>query len=327
MSETGPKSILIIKPSSLGDIVHTLPAVTAVRRKWPGAAIRWVVNPEFAAILDGNPDIDEAVHFPRRDFRGLRGWLRLRKWALELRRRTRPDLVLDFQGLLRSALVARWTGGESWGTSDSRECARLFHRRIVRVPPRSEPLHAVERYLALVEGLGCTVTRPLEWHLPEGTPVPDCPKTFYMLHPFSRGAGKSLAVGEVEDFCRQLAPREILIVGRSDAEIPVMPNVTDLLNKTTLPELCWLMRRATLVVSVDSGPMHIAAALSPCVLAIHTWSDPKKVGPYNPEAYVWKDGGICSMEEYPDTVPLPRDEIADFIAKSADEADAGTNAC
>ena len=313
-----PRSILIIKPSSLGDVVHTLPAVARVRRRWPDAKIRWVVNPEWAPILAGNPDIDEVIEFPRERFRGIAGWSRLPRWIRGLRERVQPDLTLDFQGLLRSALVARFAcgvGGESWGTSDSRECARFFHRHIVRVPPRSEPLHAVHRCLALVAALGCDITAPLEWRLPTGTQPADCPGDFILLHPFSRGEGKSLTAEEVAAICRGLSPAKVVIAGRGEAALSPLPNTVNLLNKTTLPELCWLLRRASFVASVDSGPMHIAAALSPHLLAVHTWSDPRKVGPFAPGAWVWKEGKIARMADYPSGETLPRSAIGHWLAE------------
>lgn len=317
----GPRSILIIKPSSLGDVVHTLPAVARVRRRWPDAKIRWLVNPEWAPVLAGNPDIDEVIEFPRSRFRGIAGWARLPRWIRELRERVRPDLTLDFQGLLRSALIARFAcggGGESWGTSDSRECARFFHRHIVRVPPRSVPIHAVNRYLALVAALGCDISSPLEWRLPAGTQPADCPRDFVLLHPFSRGEGKSLTADEVTAICRELSPAKIVIAGRSATAIPPLPNVADLLNKTTLPELCWMVRRAAFVVSVDSGPMHIAAALSSNLLSIHTWSDPRKVGPFAPGAWLWKDGKIGRMADFPNgmnSASVPRNALGRWLAE------------
>ncbi|MEO6742261.1 MAG: glycosyltransferase family 9 protein [Chthoniobacteraceae bacterium] len=313
-----PRSILIIKPSSLGDVVHTLPAVARVRKKWPGAKIRWLVNPEWAPVLEDNPDIDEVIEFPRKNFRGVAGWARLPRWIRELRERVQPDLVLDFQGLLRSALVARFacsTGGESWGTSDSRECARFFHGHIVRVPPRCEPVHAVNRYLALVAALGCDIAAPLEWRLPAGTQPADCPHDFILLHPFSRGQGKSLTADEVTAICRELSPAKIVIAGRSEAALSPQPNTVNLLNKTTLPELCWMLRRAAFVVSVDSGPMHIAAAVSQNLLSIHTWSDPRKVGPFQPSAWIWKDGKIARMADFPNGVEVPRDGLGRWIAE------------
>ena len=310
-----PRSILIIKPSSLGDVVHTLPAVARVRRHWPAAKIRWLVNPEWAPILSGNPDIDEVIEFPRARFRGIVGWARLPRWIRELRERVRPDLTLDFQGLLRSALVARGVGGASWGTSDSRECARFFHRHIVRVPPRSEPLHAVRRYLALVAALGCDTAEPLEWHLPAGTPPAGCPDDFILLHPFSRGEGKSLTTDETAAICRELPSAKIVIAGRADVALPPLPNVVNLLNKTTLPELCWMLRRAAFVVSVDSGPMHLAAALSANLLSIHTWSDPRKVGPFAPGAWIWKDGKIGRMADFPSGSEMPRHSLGRWLAE------------
>ena len=296
-----PRSILIIKPSSLGDVVHTLPAVALVKKRWPSARLTWLVNPEWAPLLRGNPDIDEVLEFPRSEFRGLRGLLRFSRWAGKL---PQHDWVLDFQGLFRSGYLAWKSGGESWGTSDSREGARFFHRHVVSVPPRSEPVHAVKRYLALVAALGCEPTTALEWKLPVAEPPIALPPEFAVLHPFSRGAGKSLTVAQVAAFCEALAPFPVVIVGRSEAKV-YAANAVDLLNRTTLPQLCEVIRRASFVVSVDSGPMHIAAALNPRLLSIHTWSDPRKVGPYFPDAWVWKDGQVSRVGDFPSGEKCP----------------------
>ena len=140
-----------------------------------------------------------------------------------------------------------------------------------------------------------------------------------MLHPFSRGKGKSLSVEDVAEFCRAISPVRVVLAGRTEASVPPLANVTDLLNRTTLSELIWLLRRASFVVSVDSGPMHIAAAITPLLVAIHTWSDPAKVGPYNPDAWIWKDGALFQMK-----APTARQPAADiralatFIARSQD---------
>ena len=315
-----PRSILIIKPSSLGDVVHTLPAVARVRKRWPDAKLRWLVNPEWAPILEGNPDIDEVIEFPRQHFRGLTGWARLPCWIRELRERVKPDLTLDFQGLLRSAWIARGVGGDCWGTSDSRECARFFHRHIVRVPPRSEPVHAVKRTLALVAALGCDIAGPLEWRIPAGTPPAGCPREFILLHPFSRGEGKSLTAQEVTAFCREVASANVVLAGRTDDAISPLPNTANLLNKTTLPELCWLVRQASFTVSVDSGPMHIAAAVSANLLSIHTWSDPRKVGPFAPGAWIWKDGKISRMADFPNGTTVPRAALGRWVAERIRDA-------
>ena len=293
-----PAEILVIKPSSLGDIVHTLPAVALVKKHWPQAHLRWLVNPEWAPLLDGNPHVEEAVNFPRGQFRGPAGWARIPGWAKKIAAR-KADLVLDFQGLLRSALIARLCradGGRIIGLSDAREGARHFYDATADV---SGQTHAVARYLALVASLGIDTTAPLEWPLPQGSQPAgfDATEPFIVLHPFSRGAGKSLTTAEVADFCRTLAPRRIVLAGRTAAAVADATNVTSLLNRTTLPELLWLLRRAAFTVSVDSGPMHIAAALGPRLLALHTWSDPRKVGPYAPDAWIWKDRALCQMRD------------------------------
>jgi ADP-heptose:LPS heptosyltransferase len=296
---TTPREILIIKPSSLGDVVHTLPAVALVKKHWPNTRLRWLVNPEWAPLLDGNPYVDEVPIFPRQDFRGIRGLLRFPAWARDFGRRTQADLVLDFQCLLRSGVIARQScapGGRIVGLSDAREGAGFFYHQKADVTGIA---HAVDRYLALVSALGIPIAQPLEWPLPPGQAPAGFNEAppFILLHPFSRGAGKSLSSSDVADFCRVLAPARVVLVGRSEEAAPAVGNGENLLNRTTLAELIWLIRRAAFVVSVDSGPMHIAAALTPNLLSIHTWSDPAKVGPYRPEAWVWKGDTLFQMKD------------------------------
>src|SRR5205085_11337160 len=120
-------SILIIKPSSLGDVVHTLPAVAAIRDTFPAAEITWVINPEWAPLLRGNQDVNHVHIFPRGDFRGLGASTSLVPW-LKQTRKLRPDIALDFQGLLRSAIIGKVSGAKQLiGMSDGREGSRLFY--------------------------------------------------------------------------------------------------------------------------------------------------------------------------------------------------------
>lgn len=316
-----PREILVIKPSSLGDVVHTLPAVTLVKRHWPEARMRWLVNPEWAPLLEGNPFIDEVVIFPRRELRGLKGLLRIPGWAKKMAAR-KADLVLDFQGLLRSGLIARLAkGGEIVGLSDAREGAGRFYDRTANV---SQVSHAVDRYLALVAELGIAIDGPLEWPLPAGSPPAGftAPERYVLLHPFSRGAGKSLTVEQVREFCAGLAPLPVVIAGKAEVALGDLPsNAIDLLNRTSLHELIWLLRRATFVVSVDSGPMHIAAALTSRLVSIHTWSEPAKVGPYRTGAWALKDGVLTQRPERGQSpVTRPARDFASLIAFVAEQA-------
>ncbi|MFZ4482903.1 MAG: glycosyltransferase family 9 protein [Chthoniobacterales bacterium] len=283
-----PSHVLVLKPGSLGDIVHTLPAVAAFRVRHPQARLTWMVNSEWAPLLEGHPHLDGTIIFPRAEFRGLAGWLRFLRWRSGLRHRIQPDLVLDFQGLLRSGLIARaFPGAEIYGLSDAREGSRFCQTVTV---PVGRDMHAVERYLALAAAGGATTSGPLSFDLPDGTaPDASLPSTpFVLFHPFSRGEGKSLSTPAMAAFC-QAARCPVVVAGRTDAVLPDLPaNTWNLLNRTSLPELIWLLRRAAFTVSVDSGPMHLAAALTDRLLGLHTWSDPCRVGPYCPGAHVWR---------------------------------------
>ena len=297
---SGYRRALIIKPSSLGDLVHTLPGVHLLKQAFPRLEMTWVVNPAFASILEDNPDLAGTVLFPRNRFRGPGGPWRFLQWLRQIPPQTRPDVAIDFQGLLRSGLTARASGAWSrLGFSDSREGARFFHTHVIQVDASA---HAIDRSLMLPRALG--LDGPLVFPLPQGTcpaalgrgeqPASGLPSRFILLHPFSRGTGKSLTPSQVLLLCEALAPLPVLLVGQSLESLPATlpPNTQNLLNQTSLGELIWLIRRSHGMITVDSGPMHIAAALTPRVLGLHTWSDPRKVGPWHPGTTVWKAGHL-----------------------------------
>ena len=276
--------------------MHTLPAVAAIREASPEAEITWVINPEWATLLRGNPDIDHVHIFPRGEFRTLSAPRHLLPW-LRQTRMLRPDVAFDFQGLLRSALIGRASRPrELWGISDSREGSRLFYHQIAKVDRHA---HAVDRYLKLAEAFGAVIPERLRFPLPTGDPLPrfDAYPPFVLLHPFARGPGKSLSKSVIDNFCRALAPVRIVLVGNTRRRIAPPDNCVNLANQTTLLQLIWLIRAARFTISVDSGPMHIAAAVTSQLLSIHTWSDPRRVGPYNPDAWIWKSGQLLRARD------------------------------
>jgi heptosyltransferase-1 len=312
------RSILIIKPSSLGDIVHTLPSAVLIRNAFPEAEITWVVNPEWAPLLRGNKSIDHVHIFPRRDLGGFGMSQHLLPW-LRSTNRLQPDVALDFQGLLRSALIGKISRPRQfYGMSDAREGARLFYQRIAQVDRKA---HAVERSLRLVEEFGVEIKRPLQFPLPSGDPVErfDDSEPYVVIHPFARGRQKSIGHLTIEKFCRGLAPHRVVLVGRAMRELAVPDNCINLLNHTTILQLIWLIRRARFIISVDSGPMHIAAALTDRVVSIHNWSDPRRVGPYNEDAWIWKSGLFCRMRDLPSPAKRPKsrafrpDDVAQLL--------------
>lgn len=299
------RSALIVKPSSLGDIVHTLPAVQAIHAAHPHLQLRWIANSEWTPLLEGSPMLREVIPFPRKDFRGLAIPGSALRWAPQWRRMPRemPEIVLDFQGLLRSALISRSRGSRPIiGLSDSREGAGWLHDAIV---PVNAAAHAVDRYLEMPRAFGIPVDADnLTFPLPQGRPPEGWPQAddLIVIHPWSRGVGKSLDAEALDALCQALAPRPVVIVGVCPAaKVPRAGHITDFSNRTSLAELIWVLRQARFCISVDSGPMHIAAAVNDRTLGLHTWSDPRKVGPYNPRAWVWKAGRIAHRTEFSDS--------------------------
>ena len=286
-----PKSILIIKPGWLGDIIHTLPAIALLREAHPHAKITWVINAELAPLLRGNPDINHVHFLPSGKLRRLGAPQSLLPW-LKNSGQIHPDLALDFQGSLGSVLIAKISGAkEIYGMSNSLAGKTWFYDRIAQVNRRSHP---VERYLKLVECAGATVGESLRYPVPSGDPLPrfDAHPPFVLLHPFARGQDKSLSNRAIEEFCQSLAPTRVVVVGQTRNKINTPENCVDLTRQTSLLQLIWLIRVARFVVSVESGPMHIAAAVTPNLLSIHTWTDPRCIGPYNPDTWVWKHGQL-----------------------------------
>ncbi len=291
----GVQSVLVVKPSSLGDVVHTLPAVHLLKRARPELKITWAVNTEWAPLLAGNADLDGVAIFPRKDLRFPPNVEKFFEWRAATKR-IQPDLALDFQGLLRSALISRVAGARDIHCLGDAELAcRLLAHRVVPAVRTAE--HSVRRYLRLVADLGVDTAQPLEFPLPAGEKPPgvELPGRYLLLHPFSRGTNKSLPDECIAQLCKALAPIPVVLVGSGREGYEPPAGCINLLNQTSLSNLIWLIRHAHFTVSVDSGPMHIAAAITDRLLGIHNWTNPLLVGPCNPEAWIWKNGAIFQM--------------------------------
>ena len=270
------------------------------------------MDERWQPLLVNNPAIDETVIFPREKFRGLAGSLKSIPWALQLGK-IHADTALDLQGLLRSSLMAKFSGASQIvGLADAREGASWFYDKVTPVTPGE---HSVFRYLRSLEVLGLPANEVPEFPLPAGTKPEQAPtdRSFALLHPFARGGGKSLSHKHVTELCRALHPHTVVLagVGKMGGELP--GNVVNLLNLTSISEMIWLIRAAAFVVSVDSGPMHIAAAVNPRLLSIHTWSDPRLVGPFSDHAWIWQGGGIRS-QQFGGEIPPPRSPTDEDIA-------------
>lgn len=314
-NEMDRKSLLLIKPGSMGDVIHALPVASAIRRSRPDVELTWVLDPRWAPLLEGNPAVNRVHLFPRQEFRGLSGWYRAVGWYFSLGG-LKPDLVLDLQGLLRSALISKFCRGkEVVGLDDAREGARFFYKKCVRTTSGE---HSVRRYLRCLPLLGIPEPETCEFFLPSGR-SPSLPADYIVLHPFARGAGKSMEPGTIREFVKEYLVRSkkrIVIVGMGEAPDSLPAQVINLVGKTSLAELIGVLRGARFVVSVDSGPMHLAAAVGAPLLGIHTWSDPRLVGPFRENAWIWQGGEIC-RQDFNRTPLVEKNLTLEFTAEIA----------
>jgi lipopolysaccharide heptosyltransferase I len=283
-SRPEPRRLLILKPSSLGDIVHALPTVNQIRLRYPNAHIAWLVNPEFRSLLINNPVIDQVIEFPRRQPLALPGLIRFL-------RHERFDTVLDLQGLLRSGLLARATGARRRiGLSDSREGARLFHNEIVSVPS----CHAVDRYLLAARHLDCP-DGPVTFPMPLASPTRH--EGWIAINPSARWETKLWGDDRFAELIRRLPADRIVLTGSAADRARLdrlAPGCRNLAGKTSLPELADLYAQCAVVVTNDTGPMHIAAAVGTPVVAIFGPTDPSLTGPYGPNHTILRAGLPCS---------------------------------
>lgn len=278
----------------MGDVIHALPVATAIHKAWPGTRITWIIDPRWKPLLEKNPALSTTHEFPRSDFRGPTGVLRFFGWCRRLRD-LRADAVLDLQCLLRSGLMAGFSrASRVWGLSDAREGAGFFYTERIAVLKNE---HSVQRYMRALPAMEIPLPEKPEWILPTNQICAAIPpnKPFVVIHPFSRGAGKSLDTACLVSFLETFRAHSdalCVLVGAGDFDRADGDGFLNLLNRTTLGDLTDILRRACFVVSVDSGPMHLAAALGTPLLSIHTWSDPRKVGPFSDIAWVWQGGEI-----------------------------------
>lgn len=277
--------LLIVKPSSLGDIVHGLLVAATARAQLPELEINWVVSDRFAALVEASPDVNRAIHFDRRGGAGA-------FWNLLSRIREEPyDLVWDLQGLLRSGLMtAAARAPDKWGRVDGREGAPLFFRK-VPAPPGGFPAHAVDILAQFLPTLGleARVTEPVRLKAPEAFPwkpfFTRAEGPVFVLFPDSRGAHKEWL--GFADLSRLLLGRwagcRVCWCGGGRMEPDFAAEAGErFLNLTgcPLPEMLALYAEEAVFVCNDSGPLHLAAATGKRVLGVFGPTPPERFGPY-----------------------------------------------
>lgn len=305
-----PERILILKPSSLGDVIHAIPVLRMLRRRFPDAWIAWWVDSSLAPLLEGDPDLDEVILFNRRSLKTPGGVWGLARSIRGMRAR-RFDWVIDLQGLARSALVG-WlsNAGMIAGVEDWREGAPALYD--LRVPRPSRETHAVDWYVQVIRALGVPTDGVFEW-LPERPAVsrqilsrwPAASRRWICLQPGARWWNKRWPVEHFQELVRQLGRLRddvgfAILGGPSDRAVgsrlaSIHPERSlNLAGATTLPEMIEWLRLSELLVTNDTGPMHAAAALGKPVVAVFGPTNPRRTGPYHQEQQVLRAGLPCA---------------------------------
>jgi lipopolysaccharide heptosyltransferase I len=304
----GNERLLIVKMSSIGDVVHALPAASALRRTYPQLNISWLIEEQLTALVSGHPSIDHVVAVPS----VTRGRLSERLAAMrEAMRRVRAepyDVALDLQGLLVSSLLAVMAGAKvRVGRPRRREGAHLLTRRVR--PPSG---HAVAENLACAHFLGAapgsirfdlpvaaTAAATVARTLSQLQIAPDAP--LIVLNPSASAAWKLWPAPYWTAAATELArDARVLLIGSRDQQPrhrqiahQAGHDVCDLTGETSLAELIALLDRATLHIAGDTGSSHIAAALGRPVVAIYGASDPRRLAPYAQEEYLLSGAKLC----------------------------------
>jgi lipopolysaccharide heptosyltransferase I len=314
--------ILIVKTSAIGDVIHTLPSLWSLRAHYPDAQITWLVEETAAALLTDHPALNRVLVAPRNTWvndlrrgRILRALLGSARFIRELRG-THYDLVIDFQGLLKSAIwvfLARATRKAGFGPGmEHAECSYLALNE--RVPAVNMNQHAIDRSLQLLKGIGVPSADP-QYTLPVSAQheshamglLKACgvqrEDRMVAINPMARWPTKLWEPQLFAALAERLEGDGIRVVftggpqdrhglddiGRFMAQPP-----RRLDGRTSLNELAALYRRAQVVVTTDSGPMHLAAAVGTPVVALFGPTAPWRTGPYGPNHVVIRADLSCS---------------------------------
>jgi len=296
------RRILLIKPSSLGDVIHALPVLHALRLRFPSARIDWLINKSLASLLEGHPKLSNVIPFDRGRFgkmlthRGAMGdfWRLIRSL-----RGAEYDLAIDLQGLFRTGFLG-WAGGAEVriGFREAREGAKHFYTDLIGTPDADE--HAADRNFRAAEMLGCprgVLQFDLALRNEDRFAAADLLKPFgisqisrfAVVLPGARWETKRWPAErftQLIDEIESLDTRCVLLGSQDESDVCVRIRndcrkaPVDLTGRTPLRVMAAIIERAEVVICHDSGPMHIAAALNRPLVCISGPTNPRRTGPY-----------------------------------------------
>ncbi len=288
--------ILILKPSSLGDVIQALPVLRLLKKHFPASEIYWWIDSNLLPLVEEDPDLAGVFVFHRKRWVSPLAWNEMLRSIFEMRRK-KFDWVIDLQGLARSGAFAWLANGTlTVGVEDSREGASGFYD--IAVPRPSPGTHAVDWYLAVLKSLGVPTESKFPWlapHLKTQRAIQEKWKAgeskWIAINPGARWTNKRWPPEYFAALVQRLAAQNLLtrfvilggktdealgkIVTRSEPE-----RCLDLTGKTSLMEMIEWVRLSEFIVTNDTGPMHVAAALGKPVVAIFGPTNPQRTGAY-----------------------------------------------
>jgi lipopolysaccharide heptosyltransferase I len=305
------RRICFIKPSALGDVVQSLPILHALRYRFPTASITWVINEPLAPLIAGHGLVDDVIPFERQRFQSLDASSRrgIRDLAAMLAR-YRFDLAIDLQGLLRSAMVSLATKAPvRIGLASAREGAVYTYTHLAQDGPFET--NAVDRYWSVVRLLGAGfLPKSFDLRLSDSEKawarqtLQAWPRPWLAIHPGAKWLTKRLPADRLGLAASQwMADRRgtVMVLGAGgDEELAQAIRATmgglpmlDLMGKTSLRQLAALLAETDLLLTNDSGPMHLAAALGTRTVSLFTCTSPIRSGPFGPGHAFWQTTVPC----------------------------------
>jgi heptosyltransferase I len=290
-----PREICIVMLSAIGDAVHVLPVASALKRSWPDCRITWVIQPAPHALVAGHPAIDDFVIFRRR-----RGWSAWRSF-LEVRKALRGrsfDLLLGLQVYFKAGLVTAMADAQvklGFDRSRARDAQWLFTNRRI---PEHEPQHVQDQYFEFLDFLEVD-SEQVTWGLELSDEEQSAQAAFYdqLDRPACAvvvGTSKPEKNWSVAGYARLMEVLEethglqpVIVGGPAQSERALAEEVIGKTRATVinalgddLRRLVWLVEGAALLVTPDTGPLHIARALGTPVVSLFGYTNPKRTGPY-----------------------------------------------
>ena len=316
-------NILIVKMSAIGDVIHTLPALNALRDSYPDANITWLVEEAAADLVIGHPSVDKIIvskrkrwikelfssSFPRA-FRQILSFI-------STLRQTEYDMIIDFQGLLKSGVMVMLARGEKKVGFDKgmehAECSHLFYN--LRIPAVSMEIHALKRGLMMIQALGLGADK-VQYKLPVTIEQRRAVHTLLKDHGITSNDNivcinpqatwetklwDNAKFADLTDRIQEQYGASIVFTGGAE-DRPVIETIISMANKacvnlaglTTLKMLAALYEKADVLVTTDTGPMHLGAAAGTRVVAIFGSTAPWRTGPYGSDHVVVRSAIACS---------------------------------